>query len=370
MLQQQIDLAGSQLAEQQTKTQYAPQTAEANYAKLLADTEAAQTANRFAGPQAEADIRYKNAIGSSAQSNADTAAMQAQITQAQLPGTLLKIEKENEILKLRYDVMAKELAKMAGGNPGLSSEPGLSTPSVGQLMTDEQGQQIVPAKGNLPAHVFGSMPEDFLSPNAGQVEAPSLVEKDIIEPMRSEAQQAEVVGEASQKGRQKAINKAQYDAKAVSDASLASNENTMLDQMNQKFKDIPYWNKGLVTKFMEDTLGPLAQESKVYTTLKNGLIFENLGNLKGAASDLDVQKIEAMFPGLTFTDESTEEAIVLRQLINDRKMEKLSFIARLEEGNPNVNEKQIESAWNGFQNHNSIFDSERWKALQDPEGIL
>src|ERR1041385_4943720 len=77
MLQQQIDLGGAQLAELETKNKYAPQNAEANYAKLLAETEALNRQNELQKKHGEkallADINYKSGIASSAQSNAATA---------------------------------------------------------------------------------------------------------------------------------------------------------------------------------------------------------------------------------------------------------------------------------------------------------
>lgn len=62
LLQDQLKMSGLKLAEQETASQYAPQTAEANYAKLLAETERMETQNIFAEETALANIAAIEAL--------------------------------------------------------------------------------------------------------------------------------------------------------------------------------------------------------------------------------------------------------------------------------------------------------------------
>jgi hypothetical protein len=286
-----------------------------------------QLKEKYGAQQAQADINYKNAIGSSAVSNSQIADINARIAAAKLPAEIDAIKLQNEILKLERDTLNGAM------NPGNSSATNSAV----------NGQSFSPQ---------GKEPDVYLNPSEKITFGPNMQER-VIEKIMSPSQVAEKSAYKEEKGRQAAKSYQEYAQKAQESATVGSEENQILEGMKVKYGDIPEWNKGILL----GKIAPLSGESKIYEALYSGAVLNVLADQKGVASEGDRQRIEQTYPDRTFSEESVEELATLREIINDRKIEKQQFISR----NPDFSPEKLESAWNKWVGDNSMFESDRYK---------
>lgn len=160
--------------------------------------------------------------------------------------------------------------------------------------------------------------------------------------------------EAYEKGKVTTYNKT---IEKLTDSSIAAEkQNAELEQALNTFKNIPHYQKGMIGGLVTD----LAQESKLFESFKSGLVLTEMQQAVGVSTDEDREEMAKKYGNRTFDDDTIEELITVRMIMNDRENQRLDFFSEREgKSVPEINRE-----WNQRMKERKLFDDPRLKKLK------
>lgn len=139
-------------------------------------------------------------------------------------------------------------------------------------------------------------------------------------------------------------------------AEIASMENQDLDAVSNMYGRLSEAEIGTWLGQLPEMSGA----SNLVKSLESGLVLNELKEQKGTASEGDRKSIENKYGGKVLSKTDKEELLLLRKIMNNRKIEKQGYFAD-RKGEP---VEQIEKEWNKKLKNESIFKDPQYQLFE------
>lgn len=336
-------LAATESSQAQTATSK-QQLINAQFEQMLAE--------KYGEKQLLNEMAYKSAIGKASIDNAIIAGINADIAQAKLPGDLAAIEAANRQQQLNNIVMA---AAIQSASTGQSIEEILANSGYGNLVgggaTGASGAQQTPVVDGISS----DDPRDYLKPKQGQT---IDVFSSTLNKLRDPLQLAQEQAYAEQEGRELSKGYHAYANETAEKARIAGEQSVVITNLRNAYANTPEITKGEVLGY----LGAIPSQAQLFESIKSGAVMEVLALQKGVQGENDRKSIEKTYGGRTMNEVTMDELLTLKDIANDRLMEKNNKLVAPEVGQ-NRSRGEVEAAWIDYINDNSIFDTPKYQAF-------
>ena len=277
---------------------------------------------------------YNKAIGESAQANAIAAQIQARLASEKLPYELDEIKIKNMLSKIEM----QELLKALSG----------------------QSENEISDATNIPGEEKkGETPDDYL------ISSGNRYERDILR--KYEEGRLSPTQLAGKKSSEESFSR--YGAELYHDtmkelntsSTIASKEISTINDMMNIWDRLPIGQKE--TYFAE--LPAIDPRAKLFDALRNGLVLNQMLQQTGVVSDPDREYIEKTYGNRSFDNESFNELMTLRKLMDMREIEKQRFFSKnsIKVKDGIIDTGDLESAWVGWSLDHSIRDTPEFKFM-------